>query len=196
MWWSHLPFISMSAVHIIFICFISFTGTMNSTNWLAPNVWVFIAQLVEHCSTNTEAMGSNPVEAPKTFFGLTLRLLKSQSELQWSHLHFITCQCYACYSISMSELTIANNYYWCWFFKFPLIAIQCITLSKWTIQHKHNVKGIITAWLGSGKKFFPNLLYLKQFVAGMVISPSYSFLDALLALQPEFLMDPSVRRTR
>ena len=24
-----------------------------------------------------EAMGSNPVEAPKTFFGLTLRLLKS-----------------------------------------------------------------------------------------------------------------------
>ena len=32
--------------------------------------WVFIAQLVEHCSANAEAMGSNPVEAPKTFFGL------------------------------------------------------------------------------------------------------------------------------
>ena len=28
-------------------------------------VWVFIAQLVEHCSANAEATGSNPVEAPK-----------------------------------------------------------------------------------------------------------------------------------
>ena len=43
---------------------------MNSTNWPTTNVWVFIAQLVEHCSANAEAMGSNPVEAPKTFFGL------------------------------------------------------------------------------------------------------------------------------
>ena len=33
-------------------------------------VFDVIAQLVEHCSANTEAMGSNPVEAPKTFFGL------------------------------------------------------------------------------------------------------------------------------
>ena len=76
-------FIHMSAVHIIFICFIPFTGTMNSINWPTPNVCVFIAQLVEHCgSANAEAMGSNPVEAPKTFFGLTLRLLKSQSQLR------------------------------------------------------------------------------------------------------------------
>ena len=44
--------------------------SMNSTNWPAPNVWVFIAQLVEHCSANAEVMDSNPVEAPKTFFGL------------------------------------------------------------------------------------------------------------------------------
>ena len=54
----------MSAVPIIFICFITFTDTMNSINWPAPDVWVFIAQLVEHCSPNAEAMGSNPVEAP------------------------------------------------------------------------------------------------------------------------------------
>ena len=66
----HFHFICMSAVHIIFICFIPFTGTMNSTNWPAPNVWVFITQLVEHCSANAEVMGSNPVEAPQTFFGL------------------------------------------------------------------------------------------------------------------------------
>ena len=45
-------------------------------------VWVFIAHLVGHCSTNAEAMGSNPVEALKTFFGLTLRLLKSQLQLR------------------------------------------------------------------------------------------------------------------
>ena len=54
------------------ICFIPFTGTMNSVNWPARNVWVFIDQLVEHCSANTEDTGSNPVEAPKTFFGLNL----------------------------------------------------------------------------------------------------------------------------
>ena len=31
-------------------------------------VWVFIAQMVEHCSANAEATDSNPDEAPKTFF--------------------------------------------------------------------------------------------------------------------------------
>ena len=40
--------------------------TMNSTNWPVPNLWVFIAQLVEHCSANAEGTSSNPVEAPKT----------------------------------------------------------------------------------------------------------------------------------
>ena len=48
---------------------------MNSTNWPPPNVWVLIAQLVEHCSANAEAMGSNPVEVPK-FFRVNLQLLK------------------------------------------------------------------------------------------------------------------------
>ena len=50
---------------------------MNSTNWSAPNVWVFMAQLVEHWSANAEAMGSNPVEDPK-FFQVNLSLLKLQ----------------------------------------------------------------------------------------------------------------------
>ena len=49
---------------------------MNSINWHAPNIWVFIAQLVEHCSANAEAMGSNPVEALKFFSGLNSQLLK------------------------------------------------------------------------------------------------------------------------
>ena len=43
---------------------------VNSTNWPSPSVWVFIAQLVEHCSANSEAMGLNPVEVPKFFSGL------------------------------------------------------------------------------------------------------------------------------
>ena len=64
----HLYVRSSRNIHTVY--FIPFTGTMNSANWPAPNVWVFIAQLLEHCSANTEAMGSNPVEAPKTFFGL------------------------------------------------------------------------------------------------------------------------------
>ena len=38
--------------------------------WEQANIWVFIAQLVEHCSANAEAMGSNPVEAKIFFFGL------------------------------------------------------------------------------------------------------------------------------
>ena len=48
---------------------------MNSTNRPTPNVWVFIAQLVENCSTNTEAMGSKPIEVPQFFSGY-LQLLK------------------------------------------------------------------------------------------------------------------------
>ena len=57
--------------------FHSFHGLMNSINWPASSVWVFIAQLGEHCSANAEATGSSPVEAPKKlFFGLFSQLLK------------------------------------------------------------------------------------------------------------------------
>ena len=41
---------------------------VEKTNGPAPNVWVFVAQMVEHCGANAEAMGSNPVEIAK-FFG-------------------------------------------------------------------------------------------------------------------------------
>ena len=43
---------------------------MNSIVWSASNIWVFMAQLVEHCSNKAEVMGSNPVEALKIYFGL------------------------------------------------------------------------------------------------------------------------------
>ena len=49
--------------------------------WPVPNVWVFKAQLVEHCSANTEAVGSNPVEALKTFLGLTTAMITSSFHL-------------------------------------------------------------------------------------------------------------------
>ena len=63
---------------------------MNSINWSAPNIWVFIAQLVEHCSANAEAMGSNPVEALKIFLGLKFAIaFKLQVQLRWAHLHFM-----------------------------------------------------------------------------------------------------------
>ena len=69
----HLYFRSSHYLYSIFLSRVK----MNSINWPAPNIWVFIAQLVEHCSANAEAMGSNPVEAPKFFFsGLNLQLLK------------------------------------------------------------------------------------------------------------------------
>ena len=61
------------AIHSVFH---SFHGLMNSTNWRSSNVWVFIAQLGEHCSAYAEATGSNPVEALKTFFRAVSQLLK------------------------------------------------------------------------------------------------------------------------
>ena len=64
------------------------SGLMNSINWPAPSLWVFIAQLVGHCSANAEATGSLPVEAPKNFFQATSQLLKLRFNCD-GHIHFI-----------------------------------------------------------------------------------------------------------
>ena len=73
--------ICIPAVHIVH-------GLMNSISWAASSVWVFTAQLVQHCSANAEATGSYPVEAPKKlFFGLFRNCLNCHS-LRWSHIHF------------------------------------------------------------------------------------------------------------
>ena len=61
-------FLQFTLFHSVFH---SFDGLMNSINWPASSVRVFIAQLVEHpvhCSANAEATGSSPVEALKNFF--------------------------------------------------------------------------------------------------------------------------------
>ena len=81
----HLYFRSSHHLYFIFLSRVK----INSINWPAPNIWVFIAQLVEHCSANAEAMGSNPVEALKFFSGLNLQLLKLRLQLRWSNLYFI-----------------------------------------------------------------------------------------------------------
>ena len=62
---------------------------MNSINWPASSVWVFIAQLGEHCSANAEATGSNPVEAPKNAFSGYFRNCLNCDSLRWSHTHSI-----------------------------------------------------------------------------------------------------------
>ena len=55
--------------------YVSFLSRVNSINWPAPNIWVFIAQLVEHCSVNAEATGLNPVKVQKFFFVLICNCL-------------------------------------------------------------------------------------------------------------------------
>ena len=68
--------------------FHSFHGLINSINWPASSAWVFLAQLVEHCSANAEPTGSNPVEAPKKlFFGL-LRNCSNCDSTAMSNVHF------------------------------------------------------------------------------------------------------------
>ena len=62
---------------------------MNSINWPASSIWVFIAQLGEHCSANAGATGSNPVEAPKNVFSSYFRNCLNCDSLRWSHTHFI-----------------------------------------------------------------------------------------------------------
>ena len=56
-------FPQFTSFHFVF----HLNGLMNSINWPASSVWL-ITQLVEHCSANAKASGSNLVEAPKKFF--------------------------------------------------------------------------------------------------------------------------------
>ena len=80
---------------------------MNSINWPASSVWVFIAQLGEHCSANAEATGSNPVEAPKIFFSGYFRNCLNCDSLLWSHAHlFVLCLIVAFVSSALCVLCL------------------------------------------------------------------------------------------
>ena len=61
------------AFHFVFHYF---HGLMNSINWPSSIVWVFIAQLVEHCSTTQRPQVRIPLKPRKTFFRATSQLLK------------------------------------------------------------------------------------------------------------------------
>ena len=54
---------------------------------LLPWVLVLIALLVEYCSANVEAMGSNPIEAPKFFGHLLFAIAQIAITTVISYLH-------------------------------------------------------------------------------------------------------------
>ena len=95
-------FPQFTSFHLVFH---SFHGLMNSINWPASSIWVFIAQLGEHCSANAEATGSNPVEAPKNLFSGYFRNCFNCDSLQWSHTHFICIPAVHIISFSVSFLS-------------------------------------------------------------------------------------------
>ena len=99
----HLYFRSSHHLYFIFLSRVK----INSINWPTPNIWVFIAQLVEHCSANAEAMGSNPVEALKFFSGL-MQLLKLRLQLRWSNLYLI---CISAVHIIFINFSLRNDLY-------------------------------------------------------------------------------------
>ena len=83
------PF-KLTSFHVSFLSRIK----MKSINWSAPNIQVFIAQLVEHCSPNAEAVGSNPVEALKNFFRAKICICLN-SDYSWDDhgsISFVFCQ--------------------------------------------------------------------------------------------------------
>ena len=90
--WAGIVFPQFKSFHSVIH---SFHGLMNSINWPASSVWVFIAQLGEHCSANAGATGLNPVEAPKIFFSGYFCNCLNRNSLRWSHTHFNNMMCCA-----------------------------------------------------------------------------------------------------
>ena len=75
----------------------------------SSSIWVFIAQLGEHCSANAEATDSNPVEAPKNFFSGYFRNCLICNSLRWSHTHFICIPAVHIISFSIPQQVIASR---------------------------------------------------------------------------------------
>ena len=116
--WCELVFPQFTPFHSVFH---SFHGLMNSINWPASSVWVFIAQLGEHCSANAEATGSNPIEAPKIFFSGYFHNCLNCDSLRWSHIHFICIPAVHTISFSVSFLSRVDELN-------KLASLQCMGL--------------------------------------------------------------------
>ena len=74
-----------------FFCLLILSRVDELNKFACSPCMVVLAQLVEYCSTNAEATGSNPVEAPpppQFLFLSTSQLLKLRFQLRLSHLHF------------------------------------------------------------------------------------------------------------
>ena len=118
-WWSRTKAFLSAGKWTLFWCKfsrkISFVLTTNMAalsrgckpriNWPASSIWVFIAQLGEHCNANAEATGSNPVEAPKNVFSGYFRNCLNCDSLRWSHTHFICIPAVHIISFSVSFLS-------------------------------------------------------------------------------------------
>ena len=74
------PQLRLTSFHVSFLSLVK----MSSIKWSAHNMWVFIAQLVEHSSANAEAMRSKSRWSPEKF----LRAKNLRLQLRWSHLNF------------------------------------------------------------------------------------------------------------
>ena len=108
--------------------FHSFHGLVNSINWPASSLWVFIAQLGEHCSANAEATGSNPVEAPrKPFFGLFSQLLKLRFTAMVTR-SFHLCSRSSHHFIQCFVKLMAK------FCQIAVFVVGCISGHKWNAQ--------------------------------------------------------------
>ena len=79
-----------------------------STNWPAPNVWVFIDQLLEHSSAKAEAMGSNPVKS-RNFFRVAIALIAITSATIISSFKLITLSNGRSYQLLQTILFFPNR---------------------------------------------------------------------------------------
>ena len=95
--------------------FHSFYGLVNSINWPALHVWVFIAQLVEHCSANAEAMGLYPVDVLKILFSSYFVAMTTAKVKSSFHLYFRSSHCFI-----ISVLTIAKSHLQRWVFSLSI----------------------------------------------------------------------------
>ena len=113
--WSHIHFICIPAVHIISFNVSFLSQVMNSINkyWPASSIWVFIAQLGEHCSASAEVTGSNPTEAPKNSFSGYFRNCLNCDSLRRLHTHFICIPAVHIISFNVSFLSrVMNSINW------------------------------------------------------------------------------------
>ena len=120
---------------------------INSTNCPAFNVWVLVAQLVEHCSANAYWPWVCIPLKPRNFFRHNLQLVKLRLQPQWSYFHldlyshssFSSWKCCKKFNgglkVSMSDVK-CNYQQLSKKFPCPLIIMTEIELQSWSFLNK------------------------------------------------------------